>query len=33
VSAEVVDDLGRRGDATIGGRGAYAAMIAQPNDV
>lgn len=31
VSAEVVDDLGQRVDATVGG-GAYAALIAQPND-
>ncbi len=31
VSAEVVDDLGRRVDATVGG-GAYAALIGQPND-
>jgi hypothetical protein len=32
VSAEVVDDLGRRVEATIGGHGAYAAIVAQPND-
>jgi hypothetical protein len=32
VSAEVVDDLGVRVEATIGGHGAYAAIIAQPND-
>src|SRR5436305_1975718 len=31
VSAEAVDDLGRRVDAGVGG-GAYAAIIAQPND-
>ncbi len=31
VSAEVVDDLARRVEATVGG-GAYVALIAQPND-
>src|SRR5689334_15951910 len=31
VSAEVVDDLGRRVGAAVGG-GAYAALIAQPNN-